>query len=161
MASFLIIASDIPPLDGDKVKAPDVYKLMMDHECWEFPPSAPHLSQLKKGDTLVFYLGGNHARYFAGEAVVAGEFEEITRKSAVTFDREKIPFFRFRLPLTKIERYPPEAIGLDDMMELSFAKEKKVTRPYVGLLLRVGMRKLTEADVKLLRDRSRGVIARR
>ncbi len=161
MANFLIIASDIPPLEGDTIKAPDVYKLMMDHSCWEFPPSAAHLSLLKKGDTLVFYLGGNHARYFAGEAVVAGEFQEIGKKSPATFDREKIPFFHFRLPLSDIKRWAPEATSLDDMMDLSFAREKQVTRPYIGLLLRVGMRKLTEADVKLLRERSRRAAARR
>lgn len=160
MANFLIIASDIPPLEGEAMRAPEVYKLMMDHGCWEFPPAAPHLDRLKKGDTLLFYLGGNHARYFAGEAVVAGEFEEIGKKSATTFDREKIPFFRFRLPLTKIERYPPEATNLDDMMDLSFAREKEVTRPYIGLLLRVGLRKLTDEDVQLLRKRARRKLAR-
>ncbi len=161
MASYLIIASDIPPLEGEAMKAPDVYRLMMDHACWEFPPAAPHLDRLKKGDTLIFYLGGNHARYFAGEAVVAGEFEEITKKSATTFDRDKIPFFRFRIPLSKIVRYPPEATSLDDMMELSFAREKEITRPYIGLLLRVGMRKLTDEDVELLRKRARRAPARR
>ncbi len=160
MANFLIIASDIPPLEGEAVKAPDVYNLMMDHACWEFPPAAPHLSQLKKGDTLVFYLGGNHARYFAGEAVIAGEFEEIGKKSTTTFDRVKIPFFHFRLPLTRIERYAPGATSLDDMMDLSFAKEKEITRPYIGLLLRVGMRKLTDEDVALLRKRAKRAPAR-
>lgn len=161
MANYLIIASDIPPLEGEALKAPDVYNFMMDHSCWEFPPAAPHLSQLKKGDTLVFYLGGNHARYFAGEAVVAGEGDEITKKSPTTFDRTKIPFFHWRLPLTQIKRYPPEATSLDDMMDLSFAKEKEISRPYIGLLLRVGMRKLTDEDVKLLRDRSRRAVARK
>lgn len=39
------------------------------------------------------------------------------------------------------------------MMELSFAREKQVSRPYVGLLLRVGLRKLTDADVRFLRGR--------
>lgn len=159
MANYLIIASDIPPLEGETVKAPDVYKLMMDHSCWEFPASAPRLDQLKKGDTVVFYVGGNHARYFAGEAVVAGDFEELTKKSATTFDRNKIPFFQWRLPLTKIQRYNREATSLDDMMDLSFAQEKQVTRPYIGLLLRVGMRKLTDADIQLLRQRTQRSVA--
>lgn len=154
MANFLIIASDIQTLEGEPLKAPDVYKLMMDHACWEFPPTAPHLGHIQKGDTLVFYLGGIYARYFAGEAVVAGEFEQITSKSATTFERKSVPFFHFRLPLAKIERYTPEATSLDDMMELSFAREKEITRPYIGLLLRVGMRKLTDADLQFLRQRA-------
>ena len=155
MAQFLIIASDILSVDGDCLRSPRVYDLMMGHSCWEFPASASHLSLLNAGDRLVFYLGGNEARYFAGEAVVAGEFQEITRKSLETFDRKLIPYFHWRLPLRSIERYPPHRAGLDDMMDLSFAREKEVSRPYIGLLLRVGLRKLTEADVALLRGRVR------
>ncbi len=152
MASYLIIASDIIPIEGDRMPAPEVYELMMKSRCWEFPASAPHLNLLKTGDRLVFYLGGNHARYFAGEATIDGDFQEITKSSPVTFDRKLIPFFHWRIPLTKIERFPPGVIGLDEMMGLSFAREKEVTRPYIGLLLRVGMRKLTEADLTYLRN---------
>ncbi len=151
MANFLIIASDIIPLEGERMPAPEVYDLMMKFRCWEFPASATHLDLLKPGARLVFYLGGNHARYFAGEATVEGDFQELTKASPATFDRKLIPFFHWRLPLSRIERYPPRAAGLDEMMELSFAKEKEVTRPYIGLLLRVGMRKLTEADLTYLR----------
>lgn len=152
MANFLIIASDIIPLEGNRLPAPEVYNLMMNSRCWEFPASAPHLSQLKRGDRLVFYLGGNHARYFAGEATIDGDFQEITKSSPVTFERKLIPFFKWRLPLSKVERYPAQTIGLDEMMGLSFAREKQVTRPYIGLLLRVGLRKLTEGDLTYLRN---------
>lgn len=151
MANFLIIASDIIPLEGERMPAPEVYELMMKFHCWEFPASAAHLDQLRPGARLVFYLGGNHARYFAGEATVEGEFQEITRHLPETFDRKLIPFFKWRLPLSKIERYSPRAAGLDEMMGLSFAKEKEVSRPYIGLLLRVGLRKLTDTDVAYLR----------
>lgn len=59
---------------GESLRIPQVplYQLMMGHACWEFPASAPHLDKLKTGDLLLFYLGGNTARYFAGESVVAG-----------------------------------------------------------------------------------------
>ena len=152
MANYLIIASDIIPIEGDRMPAPEVFDLMMRSGCWEFPASAPHLSLLKEGDRLVFYLGGNHARYFAGEATIAGDFQEITKASPATFDRKLIPFFKWRLPLAKIERYPERAAGLDEMMGLSFAREKEVSRPYIGLLLRVGTRELTDADVTYLRN---------
>ncbi|MEW6281977.1 MAG: hypothetical protein AB1758_25455 [Candidatus Eremiobacterota bacterium] len=153
MANHLIIASDVHPYDGPLISAPDVYRLMMEHRCWEFPTAATYLERLRAGDRLVFYLGGNRGRYFAGEARVAGDIEEITVRSSVTFDRKHVPFFRWRLPLAEIREYPPGRAGLDDMMELSFAREKEVTRPYIGLLLRVGRRDLTDADVALLRQR--------
>lgn len=38
-------------------------------------------------------------------------------------------------------------------MELSFAQEKEITRPYIGLLLRVALRPLTDDDLAYLRSR--------
>ena len=155
---FLIIASDIQPFEGPHIKAPDVLDLMMKHQCWEFPAAAPHLSKLTPGSRLVFYLGGNHARYLAGEAVIDGEFQEIKKNSPVTFDRATVPFFHWRLPLRDLRRYEGKSAGLDTLMKLSFAKEK-VTRPYIGLLLRVGLRPLTEEDLEVIR-KDAGLVAR-
>lgn len=53
------------------------------------------------------------------------------------------------------ELYPTRSADLDMIMELSFTRSSTVTRPFVGLLLRVGMRRLTEEDVELIRCRAR------
>lgn len=147
----MVIGSDIQPFEGPSIPAPEVYARMMEHKCWEFTATAPHLSSMKKGDLLLFYLGGNHARYFAGEAVVGGEFESLDATSAGAFDRENIPFFAWRVPLTKIRKYSPGQAGLDDMMKMSFV-QSRVTRPYVGLLLRTGVRLVTAGDVATIRE---------
>lgn len=41
MTAFLLIASDIVPFDGPKIRAPAVYALMMEHECWELSERSP------------------------------------------------------------------------------------------------------------------------
>ncbi|MBI3929090.1 MAG: EVE domain-containing protein [Armatimonadetes bacterium] len=152
MRCFLVIGSDIQPFEGSSIPAPEVYDLMMKHQCWEFTGSAPHLDKMKKGDRILFYLGGNQARYFAGEAEVAGEFESVGPKSGGAFDRKQIPFFAWRVPLREIRRYPPRRAGLDEMMDLSFVREKNVDRPYVGLLLRVGVREIAAGDLDRIRS---------
>lgn len=40
-----------------------------------------------------------------------------------------------------------------------FVKNSTVERKYIGLLLRSGVRKLTEDDVELIRKRAQGAIA--
>lgn len=53
------------------------------------------------------------------------------------------------------ELYPTRSADLDMIMKLSFARSSTVTRPFVELPLRVGMRRLTEEDVELIRSRTR------
>lgn len=151
MANYLFIASTIRPFDGQPSSGPDVYDLMMEHQCWEVTDSSPHFKKMTPGDTLVFYLGGPKGRYIAGEAVIASDAEAINKDSPVTFDRKQVPYFTQRIPLTKITRYQPGRAGLDVVERLSFAKTSTVERKYIGLLLRNGCRTLTDEDVALVR----------
>lgn len=150
VAHYFLIASDLKPFEGKALSAADIYDLMMEHECWEFTDSAPHFKKMEPDDTLVFYLGGPKGRYVAGEAKVAAPAKPIEKNSPKTFDRCQIPFFTWRMPLKNIKRYKPGVAGLDFVEKLSFAKNTKVERKYIGLLLRVGCRRLTPADVKLI-----------
>ncbi len=151
MAQYLLIASDLKPFEGKALTAADIYDLMMENECWEFTDSAPHFKKMEPGDTLVFYLGGPKGRYIAGEAEVAGVAKPIDKNSPKTFDRSQIPFFTSRMPLKNIKRYKPGQAGLDVIEKLSFAKDSNVERKYIGLLLRVGCRRLAQADLSLIR----------
>lgn len=151
MDAYFLIASNITPFEGKTITAPEIYALMMEHECWEFTDSAPHFRKMKAGDNLVFYLGGSKGRYLAGEAVVAGPPERIEKDSPKTFDRSVVPFFTWRTPLRDIKRYKPGAAGLEVVEKLSFASSSKVERKYIGLLLRVGCRKLTVDDLAHIR----------
>lgn len=134
------------------MKARSVFELMHQHRCWEFPERSGQ-AKLKTGDQLLFYLG-SRVRCIVGEARVAGPAVPIAKDSPVTFDRNLFPFFAWRMPLEDFEIYPTDGADLDLLMELSFAKSSTVTRPYIGLLLRVGMRTLTDEDVKLIRGRA-------
>lgn len=154
MASYLLIASTLRPFDGLSISGPAVYDLMMKHKCWEVTEAAPHSRKMEPGDTLLFYLGGQKARYIAGEAVIAGEIVPITELSPVTFDRKQVPFFTRRIPLISIKRYEPGRVGLKVIEALSFAKASSVERKYLGLLLRNGCRPLTDEDVALIRIES-------
>jgi hypothetical protein len=154
MSNYLIIANTVRPFGGKPIPAAEVYDLMMRHGCWEYTDSAPCFKRMKKGDTLFFYLAGQRARYIAGEAVVAGEPLRIEDSSPVTFDREQVPFFAWRLPLKGILRYPPKAVGLEALKRLSFAVESDVPEKYFGLLIRVGVREITVGDAEVLRSQS-------
>jgi len=134
------------------MKARSVFDLMHHHRCWEFPERSGQ-AKLKTGDLLLFYLG-SRVRCIVGEAVVAGPAVPIEKDSPVTFDRNLFPFFAWRMPLDNFEVYSGDGANLDLLMELSFARSSTVTRPYIGLLLRVGMRTLTDEDVKLIRGRA-------
>ena len=43
---------------------------------------------------------------------------------------------------------------MDTVEQLSFVKSSTVERKYIGLLLRSGVRKLTEKDVELVREKA-------
>jgi len=150
--SYLIIASDLPALEGPSMKARDVFDLMHRNGCWEFPERSGQ-AKLRAGDRILFYLGSK-VRAVVAEATVAGPAVPIEKDSPVTFDRNRFPFFHWRMPLKDFRLYPSEKANLDLIMELSFARTSTVTRPYVGLLLRVGMRTLTDDDVELIRSRA-------
>lgn len=152
MSNYLVIASDLPALEGRPMKARAVFDLMRQHRCWEFPERSGQ-AKLKPGDRLFFYLGSG-VRCIVGEAVVAGPAAPIGKDSPVTFDRSLFPFFAWRMPLEGFVVYPSEGANLDVLMELSFARNSTVTRPYIGLLLRVGMRTLSEDDVPFIRARA-------
>jgi len=156
MTHYLIMASDLPALEGRPMKAQDVFNLMRDHSCWEFPESSQQ-AKLKEGDQLFFYLGSK-VKHIVAEATVAGAAIPITKESPITFDRNLFPYFVWRCPLRDFQLYEGSAANLDMMMNLSFACKTTVTRPYIGLLLRVGMRTLTQEDAELIRRSARNTI---
>jgi len=154
-AAYLVIANDLRPLDGKPLTAPEVFDLMMTHQCWEVTSSAPHFRKMQPGDTLVFYLGGQRRRYLAGMATVAAKPDAITNDSPATFNREEIPYFTWRLPIKRIKRFEPGALGLEVVEQLSFTTNSTVERKYIGLLLRGGVRALAPEDVALIHERSK------
>ena len=158
MATFLAVASTITPFEGPKITGPQVHELMMSHSCWEFSERSPHRKEMKPGDLLVFYLGGAKGRYIAGEGRIAGDMMRIEKNSPKTFDRNNVPFFTFRVPLTDIKTYPSGLVGMDTVEQLSFVKSSTVERKYIGLLLRSGVRKLTEKDVELVRKKAAATV---
>lgn len=134
------------------MKALDVLELMRQHHCWEFPERSGQ-ARLQPEDRVLFYLG-SRVQAVVGEARVAGPAVAIEKSSSETFDRSRFPFFAWRMPMKNFILYPTGGANLDTLMELSFAKSSTVTRPYIGLLLRVGLRVLTDEDVDLIRLRS-------
>ncbi|HIB65243.1 MAG TPA: hypothetical protein EYO33_09065 [Phycisphaerales bacterium] len=97
-----------------------------------------------------YFLIADDLKPFEGQAQVAAPAQPIGKNSQKTFDRSQIPFFTRRMPLKNIKRYKPGTAGLDVVEKLSFAKDTKVERKYIGLLLRVGCRKLTAADLRVI-----------
>lgn len=150
MTNYLIMASDLPALEGKSLPATEVFNLMHQHSCWEFPERSQQ-ARLQEGDQLFFYLGGK-VKHIIAEATVAGPAVPITKDSPTTFDRNLFPYFIWRRPLRNFQLYEGNGANLDMVMRLSFASKSTVTRPYIGLLLRVGMRKLTLDDAELIRQ---------
>jgi len=151
VSSYLVIANKVQPYSGPTLRSPEVFDLMMQHGCWEYTDSAPYFPSMKAGDALFFYLGGPKARYFAGEAQVAGPGQPITKDSPKTFNRNDVPFYTWRLPLKDVARYEPGQVGLQTLEKVSWVVASPVERKYIGLLLRVGCRKLTDEDVLVIR----------
>lgn len=154
MNHYLIMVSDLPALEGRAMPARDVFNLMHQHSCWEFPEKSQQ-ARLQEGDRLYFYLGSK-VKHIVAEATVAGPSIAIVKGSPTTFDRNRFPYFVWRRPLRDFKLYEGNGANLDMMMNLSFASKSTVTRPYIGLLLRVGMRKLTEEDTEMIRSHAAG-----
>jgi len=150
---YLIMASDLPALEGRPMKAQDVFNLMQQHNCWEFPETSQQ-AKLKEGDQLFFYLGSK-VKHIVAEATVAGSATPINKESPTTFDRNLFPYFVWRRPVRDFRLYEGNGANLDMIMNLSFAAKSTVTRPYIGLLLRVGMRTLSPEDAELIREHAR------
>lgn len=53
MSSYLVMASDLTPLEGKPMKAEDVFHLMHQHSCWEFPERSQQ-GKLQPADQLFF-----------------------------------------------------------------------------------------------------------
>lgn len=151
-ATYLLIANKIQPFAGKAMPAAEVFDLMMAHECWEFGEQAPFFRKMAEGDHLVFYLGGAGHRYFAGEAEVAGPGVPIAATSTTTFDRQQVPWFSIRMPLRNIRRYPRQGNAVETLTRLSFARNTTLDPKYIGLLLRLGVRRLTPADLLRIRE---------
>jgi len=149
--SYLVIANKVQPFSGPALKSPEVFGLMMQHGCWEYTDQAPYFPSMQAGDALFFYLGGPGARYFAGEARVAGSGHPITKDSPRTFNRDHVPFYTWRLPLKDVVRYEPGQVGLETLEKVSWVVASPVERKFIGLLLRVGCRRLTDDDVLVIR----------
>ena len=158
MTHYLIMASDLPALEGRPMKAQDVFNLMHRQSCWEFPESSQQ-AKLKEGDQLFFYLGSK-VKHIVAEATVAGPVTPIAKESPTTFNRNLFPYFVWRRPLRDFRLYEGNGANLDMMMNLSFAAKSTVTRPYIGLLLRVGMRTLTPEDAELIRTHARRALSK-
>ncbi len=150
MTIYLLVVNEIRPLEGPIIPASDVYCFMMEHKCWEFTEQAPFFKHMQAEDVLVYYLAGHKARYFAGQAVVAGIAKKIDKDDSGTFDRQSVPYFSWRIPLKNIITYPPKAIDLDVLKKLSFVQKSTVEEKHIGLLIRVGIRKLELQDLELI-----------
>jgi hypothetical protein len=104
---------------------------------------------MSEGDKLFFYLGGTGRQEIYGSAKIAGDPMPINNSSPKTFDRDAVPFYAVRLPLNEIVRYDQRP-NLDVVARLSFAANSPVERKYIGLLLRLGVRRLADTDVGLI-----------
>lgn len=144
------MVSDLPALEGKALPARGVFDLMQQHSCWEFPERSQQ-AKLRESDRLFFYLGSK-VKHIVAEATVAGSAVPITKDSPTTFDRNLFPYFVWRRPLRDFKLYGGNGANLEMIMNLSFASKSTVTRSYIGLLLRVGMRTLTEEDAILIRE---------
>ncbi|MDQ7821668.1 MAG: hypothetical protein RDV48_02615 [Candidatus Eremiobacteraeota bacterium] len=152
MAHYLIVANMINTADGSALSAPEVYETMIDHNCWEFAPTAPHLDKITKDDVLFFYLGAENARYIAGEALVAGDLAEIDQNAPSTFAKRKVSIFTKRLPLKEIVKYKAGHVGPTVMKKLSFVKSSTVPEKYFGVHLKDGICALDKNDAQVIRD---------
>ena len=102
------------------------------------------------GDVLVFYIAGLSARVLVGEGIVASPATLITEESPATFDRRFVSYLSWRVPLVSCKSYKPE-LGLDFIEQLALIKDSDVERKYIGLLLRSACRKMSHADLDLIR----------
>jgi hypothetical protein len=140
---YICIVADHTNPDGGKVKGRDIYLSLMSKNAWGLHPTVASRAKLKKGDGVVFYLGGNYE--FLGTAEVASEpYQDKTGKSKDWY----LNTDTYRVDLENIDVWSrPKPIkpllGL-----LSFVKNAVVW----GAYLQGGIRKITDADFKCISE---------
>jgi len=69
---------------GEKVDAAKTFRNIVNLGNWVFMVTKPiknKIMSLRKDDIIVFYLGGNNCKYFAGETKLVTNAERPTRES--------------------------------------------------------------------------------
>lgn len=141
MSYFICIIADHSQDSGEKVKGRDIYLRLMSKKVWGLHPTVVLRAKLKKGDSLLFYLGKSYE--FLGSAKVAKEPYKVDP------DESKDLFIKsdtLKIDLSNVEIWDKQKPIKPLLGELSFIKNSINW----GAYLQGGIRKIVESDYKLI-----------
>lgn len=141
MSYFICIVTDHSEDSGKKIKGRDIYFSLMSKKAWGLHPTVALRAKLKKGDSLLFYLGKNYE--FLGTAEVV---QEPYKNDAVESKNWYINQDTLRIDLTNVEIWDKPKPIKPLLGELSFIKN---TINW-GAYLQGGIRKVVENDYKCI-----------
>lgn len=145
VANYLFITSQIG-LGPEIISARQVFEELMERGIWYLWVKTPYYKVFQAGDKALFYLSGKGNRSVVGSAIVADRPQPLTPEDESTLEKLGMPWFQFRLPLRKIEKWDsPVPIG-SLVPNLDFITEKRNW----GLNMRQGCRQITDSDYLLL-----------
>ena len=78
---------------GESISAAITFPTLLEKKNWGFrssPPTRSKIDSLRINDVVLFYIGGEHCKYFAGEARLTSDAHHPTRESIGGRDNYKI-----------------------------------------------------------------------
>jgi predicted RNA-binding protein len=141
MNYHICIVSDHLNEDGTRISGEHIYHSLMSKKVWGLHPRTANRANVKSGDMLVFYLGGQHV--FLGTAkAVSGAYLQKEDDAQQLF----LNSGTYRVDIDEVSVWERPKPIKPLLKKLSFIKNEEHWGPY----LQGGVRKISESDFKTI-----------
>jgi hypothetical protein len=141
---YILIAPSVerePKTDGREIT-----ETLANSNVWLVSQDMPFRRSYKRGDRALFFVPGPRARYFLGDAVVAGPVAEATPQDKRLADQLGLQGFEERIPLESVRVWKEPLPIRPLVLDLQFVKHKQSD----GLGLRQAAALIPAEDFQLI-----------
>jgi predicted RNA-binding protein len=146
MAYYLFVAMDVAR-GKETVSGIDIVSTLLKEGFWAFSESAPIVPRLRRGDTVIVYLGGRERHWFVAHCRIASRFStDVDDHKTKVLEELGLSFMKRIVEFDKVTFFkkPVGIIPIKD--RLSFIADKK----NYGLSLRLPVREIPSEDYQFI-----------
>jgi len=149
MATYVLVVNDVPHATG-VTTACEIIDFLLERHVWVFPDTAPHIKDMKVGDRLIIYVAGRKARFFLAEMKAASKLEPADQALRKQLEELGLTWFSQSMKISSISKFKPPRPVHPLLPKLKFVSDKQ----NYGLAFRQGVRRIDEADAKIIAGKS-------
>lgn len=149
MAHYLFVAMDVAR--GKQVTSGiDIVSTLLREQFWAFSESAPIVQRLKRGDTVIVYLGGRGRHWFVGHGRLTSSFSLADDHQAKILEELGLSFMKRIVEFDEVIFFKKPVRIVPIKEDLAFIADKK----NYGLSLRLPVREISSQDYQYILDKS-------